>query len=84
MKVSQMTLLLSKKSLVVDSTGTGGVIFNLPLYQRSVYTNNHVSNPGYPKLSQITTKKQESGEYTFGIKITEVHLDWMEIREPEM
>ena len=63
-----MALLLSKKSLVVDSTGAGGVIFNLLLYQRSVYTNNHVSNSGYPKQSKITTKRQDSGEYIFGKK----------------
>jgi hypothetical protein len=55
-----MALLLSKKSLVVDSTGAGGVIFNLLLYQRSVYTNNHVSNSVYPKLSKITTKKSKN------------------------
>jgi hypothetical protein len=42
----------------VNSTGAGGVIFNLPLYKGSVYTNNHVSNPGYPKISQITTEKK--------------------------
>ena len=79
-----MTLLLSKKSLVVNSTGAGGVIFNLSLYQRAVYTNNHVSNSAYPKLSKITTKKARIRRVYILKKITEVNLGWIERREPEI